>query len=275
LLGRVAVAHDVYEITSNVTSNVEDTAATGDGTATAADDVVAQRARYSSYRLPYIEQQLVIDLRDNPLRPRLGLYFSVLAQESARVGAYGSWDYLRLTPEARVYLPMPLSSVLAARFAVGALLISDASPGLDADSQRLGPQSYRLRGGGAGGNRGFQAGSLGVGEAGGTRRWEGSLELRVPLGGSFGLVLFGDVGDVSDTGAEPVAMGQSPRSARFEWKRLNAASGLGLRYFSVLGAIRLDAGWRLPGLQRLGASDDAVTLGVAPSAVHFTIGEAF
>jgi outer membrane protein assembly factor BamA len=82
--------------------------------------------------------------------------------------------------------------------------------------------------------------------------------------------MFGDVGDVSDAAGETTL-----RLPTFEFRRLNAATGLGLRYFSVLGAIRLDAGWRIPGLQTFGVSNDGVSLGARPSAVHFTIGEAF
>lgn len=251
LLGRIAVAHDLFKITSD----------TPEG--------------YSSYRFPYLEQQLVVDLRDDPMRPRLGFYFSFLVQESARLGDYASWDYFRMVPEARTYLPLPWSIVLAARFALGAIFVSNPADGLDDRSSRLGPQNYRLRGGGAGSNRGFLAGRLGASQYGGTRRWEGSLELRVPIGGDFGLVLFGDVGDVSDAAGETTLPGAALRLPTFEFRRLNTATGLGLRYFSVLGAIRLDAGWRIPGLQTVGVSDDGVTFGLAPSAVHFTIGEAF
>jgi outer membrane protein assembly factor BamA len=176
-----------------------------------------------------------------------------------------------MLPDARLYLPLPWSIVFAARFALGALFVSSPSGSLDDRSKRLGPQNYRLRGGGAGSNRGFLAGRLGASEFGGTRRWEGSIELRVPIGGSFGFVVFGDVGDVSDAAGETTAL----RLPTFEFRRLNAATGLGLRYFSVLGAIRLDAGWRIPGLQTFGVSNDGVTFGARPSAVHFTIGEAF
>jgi outer membrane protein assembly factor BamA len=249
LLGRIAIAHDVFAITEGQ----------GDG--------------YSSYRFPYLEQQLIVDLRDDPARPRLGVYFSLLLQESARLNGYASWNYFRMIPDARVYLPMPWSIVLAARFALGANFVWSPAPGLDDRSARLGPQNYRLRGGGAGSNRGFLAGRLGDSEYGGTRRWEGSLELRVPIGGDFGVVFFGDVGDVSDSTGE-VSGALVPLPA-FEFNRLNLATGFGLRYFSVLGAIRLDAGWRIPGAQTIGVADDGVKLGPAPSAVHFTIGEAF
>lgn len=239
---RVAIAHDIYAIT---------------------DDEKPETA--SSYRLPYLEQQVVLDLRNDPQRPKLGAYTSVVAQEAFRFGEYGSWDYFRITPDVRGYVPLMWDFVLAARFAVSALFISDRALNLDAASSRLGPQAYRLRGGGANGNRGFAAGQLGAGTDGGIRKYEGSLELRVPLGRDFGVVLFGDVGDVGQV-------------ARIRFERLNAAVGFGLRYFTILGAIRFDAGWRIPGWQVIGDSSDPENkpeVDVWPSAAHLTIGEAF
>jgi len=256
LLGRFAVAHDLFEITWQP-EEIE--------------------MGYSSYRFPYLEQQVIVDLRDDPQRPRFGAYFSLLLQESARIAGYGTWNFFRVIPDARVYLPLPLSIVLAARFTLGANFVSDQEGLKDQVSARLGPQNYRLRGGGAGSNRGFLAGRLGSSLLGGTRQWEGSVELRVPVGGDFGIVFFGDVGDVSDTVGQTNVPGvPAIPLPTFQFRQINFATGLGLRYFSVLGAIRLDAGWRIPGLQRIGsAEDDGVTLGLAPSAVHFTIGEAF
>jgi len=244
LLARVHVGHDFYSVT-------ESKADTPEGV--------------SSYKLPYLEQQLIVDLRNDARRPRKGVYASFLIQEAARLG-YGSWDYIRMLPDLRAYVPLPLGSVLAVRFALAALVVLDADHGLDDKSQRLGPQGYRLRGGGANSNRGFLAGRLGDSTDGGTRRWESSVELRVPVGESLGAVLFADAGDVSDV-----------KKPRFRFSHLNTALGFGLRYYSVIGALRLDAAWRVPGLQVL--SDEPAQVdhasGAWPSAVHLTIGEAF
>jgi outer membrane protein assembly factor BamA len=172
-------------------------------------------------------------------------------------------------------VPLPLSIVLAARFALGALMVGSTADNLDPKSKRLGPQPYRMRGGGPNSNRGFAAGRLGDSRDGGTRRFEGSLELRVPLGDEFGFVLFGDVGDVSDMGAQTYADGVTPKKPAFRFAHLNTAVGFGLRYFSVLGAIRLDAGWRIPSLQTLDNDEPRIQAKVLPNAVHLTIGEAF
>lgn len=244
---RVAVGHDYYQITD---SKKPDTA--------------------SSYQLPFLEQRLTLDLRNNPQRPRRGVYAEVGLQEAFRLGSYGSWNYVRVTPELRGYVPLMWDFVLAARFAIGALFIhGERANDLDAKSRLLGPQSYRLRGGGANSNRGFAAGRLGAQTEGGIRRWEASLELRIPLGEDVGFVMFGDMGDVSD-------VDDADRGERFRFDHLNTALGVGLRYFTILGAIRFDVGWRIPGWQIAGEPDpEGFELEGWPSAAHLTIGEAF
>ncbi len=221
----------------------------------------------SSYRLPFLEQRVVLDLRDDTANPSRGAFFRIGVHEAAKVWE-PSWNYVRVTPEARGYAPLGLGMVLAGRFALGSLHVFDASSSLDADAQRLGPQAYRLRGGGAQSNRGFGPGQLGDGLVGGIRRWESSLELRVPLSESFSIAAFTDMGDVhaQDT---------------FRFRHINTAVGGGMRYRTIIGPIRLDVGYRPSGWQRVGGA-------VAPNgpytdlgftkfdgAIHLTIGESF
>jgi hypothetical protein len=221
----------------------------------------------SSYRYTYLEQDLRLDLRDSRARPSSGAYFALNATAAPR-WAGSDWTAFRLSPEVRTYLPLPLDLVFAQRFALASLFVFDANPALDPDSRELGPNNYRLRGGGASSNRGFLAGGLGVGVTGGTRRWETSLELRVPIGQSFVVAGFADFGDVS-------------RGGSFRFGHLNTTLGYGLRYYTVIGAIRLDAGYRIRPWQRLDGSDgiepDASELlfSNTPGAVHLTIGDPF
>jgi outer membrane protein assembly factor BamA len=235
----LAVGHDFYQIISS-----------------------AYPSTVSSYRLPFLAQDIRLDLRDNAHRPRKGLYLATAVQEAVRLPGYGSWDYVRVLPEARAYQHLPWKLVLAERVAFGALFVLDRDPELDPTSSALGPQSYRLRGGGANSNRGFLPGTLGDGVRGGKRRWESSVELRVPLSTDLELGLFFDVGDVS-------------QGNRMRLDDLNAATGFGLRYFTAFAPIRLDLGWRIPGLQTVRGEETHVELGALPSAVHLTIGEAF
>ena len=111
--------------------------------------------------------------------------------------------------------------------------------------QELGPRDLRLRGGGASSNRGFPPGRLGDGLEGGTRRWLASLELRVPITKIITIAGFMDMGDVS-------------REERFRFDYPQAASGFGLRLFTLVGVIRFDFAWKIPRLQVLAATDERV-----------------
>jgi len=225
----------------------------------------------SSSVATFWEERVRLDLRDVPARPHAGALVSLTVHE-AGYGLPSSWSYVRLLPDARVYVPLPWQITLAARVALGLLWVGQADSDLDALSQQLGPRDFRLRGGGASSNRGFLAGSLGDGPEGGLRRWEASVELRVPISESFGAVLFADAGDVH-------------RGTTFRLDHPQTSVGLGLRLFTLIGALCLDIGWRVPGWQVLAETDrrapGAPETDVKifswrfPGAVHFSLGEAF
>lgn len=250
LVATLALQQDVFLVPDRATN------VTSDGSETP-----------TPYEYGFLEQDVRVDLRDSRLRPTLGAYFGLNATESPR-SATSDWTMFRFAPEARGYLPLPLDAVFAARFAIGAIFIQSSNASLDAISRQLGPTSYRLRGGGANSNRGFLPGQLGAGIQGGLRRWEANAELRFALGESFGVVGFLDFGDVNDS---PV----------YRFDDLNTSAGFGFRYHTVIGVLRLDAGFRIPTWQRVdgsdGIEDDAHTLpwSSTPGAVHFTIGESF
>lgn len=250
LLGTFALQQDVFIVPSDA-DNV-----TSDGSPTP-----------SSYLYAFLEQDLRLDLRDHPRRPTQGAYLLLNVTEAPRFFA-SDWTSVRLAPEARFYLPLPLETVLAWRAALGALFIYANDDELDEISRRLGPSAYRLRGGGANSVRGFLPGKLGDSDQGGLRRWESMLEWRLRFGESLGLTLFADLGDVSE-------------SSSFRFGHLNTTLGFGLRYYTPIGPIRLDLGLRIPSWQRSdgspGIEDDADTLQLTslPGALHFTIGDSF
>jgi outer membrane translocation and assembly module TamA len=249
-LGNLALQQDLFLVGDGADNT------TSDGTPTP-----------SSYRYAFLEQEVRLDLRDDSMQPNEGAYFLVNTTESLR-WELSDWSSIRLTPEGRFYFPLPLNSVFAVRAAVGALLIFDASPSLDELSARLGPSSYRLRGGGANSVRGFLPGELGAGTQGGLRRWEAMLEWRLRLGASLTAVTFMDFGDVND-------------AESFRFDHLNTSAGFGLRYFTFIGPVRLDAGFRIADWQRIGGSstieDGASTFPFTdiPGALHLTIGDSF
>lgn len=249
------------------------------------------QVRSSDYTVLFFEQYAQIDLRDDTRSPRKGFFLS-LGFHQAPSFLQSSWTYYRFTPEARSYIPLPLNMVLATRFGMGVMLVRDANQDLDQVSALLGPQRYRLRGGGPSSHRGFAPGYLGdqqtVGvqpvcersnpppgtdcseaNSGGLRRWEASVELRTPITPDFGLVLFADMGDVN-------------RANRFRFDHIHLAVGFGLRYQTLVGPIRLDIGVLSKRAQVIGgdvnlAPVNYINLGFVrfPGAIHLTIGEAF
>jgi outer membrane protein assembly factor BamA len=159
---------------------------------------------------------------------------------------------------------------LDGRFVLGAILITAAREGLSEESTQLGPRDQRFYGCGSTDVRGYLPGRVGDGRSGGNRKWLASLELRLRLTESFGVVAFGDAGDVSAD----------------DW-RFNVPQfsfGVGLRYFTIVGALRLDVGWAPQELQFFGG-DDPRSIGDNegvqdtffgfPGAIHVALGESF
>jgi len=245
---------------------------------------VDQDPRYpSSYQVVFFDERVIVDLRDDSRSPRKGFFFQLESQQSP-AALNRSWQYVRVSPEARGYVPMPLSSTLAFRFGMGAMfLFSRDRDRLDLISQQLGPQNYRLRSGGPSTHRGFFGGFLGdpgdvdslnregfdARNDGGLRRWEASVEWRLPITQAFGTALFMDFGDVN-------------RAPVWRFRYIHAAAGFGFRYQTPLGPIRLDFGFLVPKWQIVGedAPPNAFNIfrfirGGVPGAIHFTIGESF
>jgi translocation and assembly module TamA len=263
----------------------------------------------------WLEEVITVDLRDNPRSPTAGAYFAFASQQA--VQPLGFWDFVRFTGEARGYIPLPLGIVIAARFEIGVMEVFGTSldPRNVYQLAQLGPPSLHLRGGGASSNRGFLPGLLGdveqvyVTEArsadavrngapvtsrpvrisGGTRSWEASLEIRIPLTTSFGIALFGDAGDVDRN-----RLGDPDDAGQFRFDHPQLAFGFGLRYHTIIGPLRFDVAVRPDELQVIGVEDSRpapctatmgqncrpesrIDLGFIrfPGAFHLTIGEAF
>lgn len=244
-----------------------------------------QDGPYPDYTVAFFQHRLQLDLRDNPRRPRKGTYFAATLQHAGYV-LPSDWDYVRVTPEARGYVPLPWRMVLAGRARIGMLFVTSSRIKVPATTEgdpdgfvqrlaELGPLRQRLRGGGANSVRGYVANTLGDAvyvqnrlDSGGLRQWEASLELRMLFTDDFGGVLFVDAGDVT-------------RQTRFRFDHPHTTFGAGLRYHTLVGPLRFDVGLTPEPLQVLG--DQArVDNGVPQSRVFgmdgnlmLTIGEAF
>ena len=245
---------------------------------------VDQDPRYpTSYQVVFLDESVIVDLRDDSRSPRAGFFFQLGSQQSP-AALRRSWQYIRVNPEVRGYVPLPLSSTLAFRFGIGAMfLFSRDRNRLDLIGQALGPQNYRLRSGGPTSHRGFFGGFLGdpgsidslnregsdARNDGGLRRWEAGVEWRVPVTQAFATALFMDFGDVN-------------RGEVWRFRYIRAAAGFGFRYQTPVGPIRLDFGFLIPKWQVVGgeAPPNAFNIfkfirGGVPGAIHFTIGEAY
>ncbi|WP_417619633.1 autotransporter assembly complex protein TamA [Parasphingorhabdus sp.] len=162
----------------------------------------------------------------------------------------GSFFYVRGQLDGSAYFPVSDKIVLAGRARFGTIA--------GAGNNRIAP-SRRLYSGGGGSVRGYGYQSIGPRDAnndplGGRSLVEFSLEARVKtgfLGGNLGIVPFVDAGNVY-TSSTP------------DFSGLRYGAGLGVRYYSDFGPIRIDVGTPInpqPGDTRI--------------AVYVSLGQAF
>lgn len=197
--------------------------------------------------LSYLEQTITWDHRDAPLEPRQGFYATLSLQEGGGP-LQGNFNYLRVLPDLRAYVSFldDRALTLAARLRVGELWPTSGNP---EDSAVV----IRFYGGGANSMRGFserrlsplleapapgtypRANQMVTVPIGGNGLVDGSFEARYSLTESFRLAGFLDFGQVT-TGL----IGPSDIPGIL-W-----AAGIGIRYITSVGPIRVDLARRLP-----------------------------
>jgi outer membrane protein insertion porin family/translocation and assembly module TamA len=258
----------------------------------------------------YVDLLANLDLRDNSVRPHQGFFLGNDLQVAGGAGT-GSATDIRVQPQARAYFPVG-AATLAVRATTGLLFPfnyagtlqqappGQAPPGVDRATWIRDEQLVYFRGffsGGPTSNRGYPI--YGVGphgpipfftpaiatqqiEAqcvpgtstfdasrcalplGGLTLWELSAEVRVPISPQFEEATFCDASDVE--------IGEV--TYRFDQPHLSC--GVGLRYLTPVGPVRLDVGYRIPGLNPApGSPDDPGNVLGLPIGVAFGIGEAF
>lgn len=207
-------------------------------------DVFGQR----NFRLITLPLTLAYDTRDDKLSPSQGYFLSVGAAPFTDLK--GSDDGARLEFDGRAYLGFGVDKkfVLAGRVQLGSLVGPDL-----ADA----PPELLFYSGGGGTVRGQDYQSLGVtlpsGDTVGGKSFVGlSAELRAPIKGIFGGVLFADYGYIG----ENATLGQSGQS--------HSGIGAGLRIETGIGPVRVDVATPLKG----GSNDNSVNF-------YIGIGQAF
>lgn len=192
---------------------------------------------------------VTFDASDDLLDPTRG--FRVTARVAPEASLQdGSFFYVRSQLDGSAYFPVSDKIVLAGRARFGTIV--------GAGSNRIAP-SRRLYSGGGGSVRGYGYQSIGPRDAnndplGGRSLVEFSLEARVRtgfFGGNLGIVPFIDAGNVY-TSSTP------------DFSGMRYGAGLGVRYYSDFGPIRIDVGTPInpqPGDSRI--------------AVYVSLGQAF
>ena len=202
-----------------------------------------------NYRLVGVPVSANFDTTDSKLDPTRGVRLNAsVTGFGAFVGS--SLDLVQLKAGGSAYYSIDANSryVLAGQLALGAM----SGPQLDAI-----PANWRFYAGGGGSVRGYAYNELGPtvwwgAVVGGRSLFDASAEVRIKVTDTIGVVPFFDVGNAF-----------SSSFPTFD-EPLFAAAGLGLRYYTSVGPIRLDVAFPL---ER--------RAGTGPVAIYVSIGQSF
>lgn len=258
--------------------------------------------------ISYPELLVALDLRNNRIHPRKGIYLLNTFQVAG--GPFGGQARdVKIQPDLRAYVPITKKRVtLAVRGSFGLLLPQNYGGSVENPRSVFEGSEERTRdfqltyfrgffSGGPTSNRGYPLRGVGpydlvpflspAAEAqrinsgcggsgandcrsptGGFTLWEASVEVRFEVHGPLSVATFCDSSDVS------------PRTVDFRFTHPHLSCGAGGRYDTPVGPVRLDIGYRIPGLQTIGGltrderPPETFPLGI-PIAVNFGIGEAY
>lgn len=203
------------------------------------------------YQLSSIVPSFLWDRRDDPVLATEG--WSTLAQLQYAFPAFGTdGNFLKLFVQQTQYLPFGRAGVVVGSVRFGGIepfaKLEEDDPELPDDL----PSSdifidERFFAGGQTTHRAYEKDDLGIrgetliqrpnedgfAEVGGNGLFLFNLEYRFPIAGAFGGTVFYDAGNVW-------ADWQS-----IDWGDVKQGIGVGVRYLSPIGPLRLDAGWKL------------------------------
>jgi outer membrane protein insertion porin family len=211
-------------------------------------DVILSREDTGTLAISSITPSIAYDTRDNPFDPQGGVFAS-LSVKSASYLLLSETDFIKVIARGSRYMRLARWLVLAASVRGG------IAKGLR-DTDEL-PLVERFFLGGRDTVRGFNQDSLGpTGDqgtpVGGNAFVLGNLELRMRVINGWRLVVFLDAGNVY------------PKISDIDPTDLRYAAGLGLRYSTPVGPVRVDYGHKLD--KKPGESS---------GEIHFSIGHAF
>ncbi|HEY2955699.1 MAG TPA: BamA/TamA family outer membrane protein [Candidatus Eisenbacteria bacterium] len=201
---------------------------------------------YTTHRL---QLGLDRDLRDNPLNPSKGSAQN-LSGEVAGGPLKGTSSFTKGLLASSWYSPLPNGWILASRVRAGVIrpfgerATFSPDPTLDSLVQRV-PLTDRFRTGGVNSIRGYNESSIPF--SGGLAMLEGSLELRIPVFGPFGVEAYVDAGNVwlrpSHVRASQFRPSVSHRS--LDPADVRYVVGIGPRVNLPVGPLRIDFTWSL------------------------------
>ena len=241
--------------------------------------------------LTYPELRYTYDARDNVIETLEGFYATLDLQQTLKPG---SFTYFRVEPEVRFYRGLFRYLTLATRAQYGGLFNEGGS--------ETSPFTQRFFGGGQGYQRGYAPLQQGP-KLGSKPNAAGFATDAVPVGGKSALLLSAELrlradyllnhlGFVAFVDASRI--GDDPKQP---WKGgLEIAPGLGVRYITAFGPVRLDVAWlanpkdvtaqmstdisgnivvRDTRVSAFCPSSDGTCVHQARLAYHLTLGEAF
>lgn len=206
---------------------------------------------------------LRLDRLDDPVDPRRGYSATAQLQYAFPLGEAEA-HFAELFVDGSHYLDLGRGGVVASSLRLGLIEPLEGVAGTAGDKLLAIPIDERFFAGGGTTHRAFERFELGLpGETvlrappdvlplGGTGLALVNLEYRFPLVASLGGTAFVDAGNVWRDWQD------------FEPGEMRLGAGVGLRYLSPIGPLRLDVGWKL---DREGPED--------PFEIHFTFGNPF
>ena len=194
-------------------------------------------ALLEDYRVSALEQGLLFDFRDSKIRTRRGLYAEAKFSQAGIAAGFRFW---KAEADVRRYWSLRRASgVLSAR--IGGGVTRPHNWWGDNSDDAYVPYAERFLLGGTNSVRGWQSDHLGpllceesgaCVPRGALATLFGSLQWRVDGSLPFSPVFFTDLG---------MAWGDASEVA---WKELQPSVGLGIRYDTAIGPLRLDWAWR-------------------------------